>query len=336
MLSRFRIAGREHARRSRGSRAAGSTSSSARIACCRRTSRSSNLGLLIVDEEHRFGVTDKERIRALRGGVDVLTLTATPIPRTLHMSLSGIRDLSVIETPPVDRLAIRTYVTRYDEGVIRDAILRELARGGQVFFVHNRVETIDAHGAPARRAGAGGDASPSRTGRCAERALEKTMLAFMHGETNVLVTSAIIESGLDIPSANTIIINRADTFGLAQLYQLRGRVGRSHQRAYAYLLIPGEHLITPDAQKRLRVLQELDDLGGGFRLAAHDLEIRGAGNLLGKQQSGHITAVGLELYTQMMEQAVRELRGEHGRAPTSSPRSSSASRRTSPRPTSPT
>ncbi len=267
------------------------------------------LGLLVVDEEHRFGVKDKERIRALRGGVDVLTLTATPIPRTLNMSLSGIRDLSVIETPPVDRLAIRTYVTRYDEGVVRDAVLRELARGGQVFFVHNRVESIDAM---ARRLA---ELVPEARitvahGQMPEGALEKTMLAFMHGEFDVLVTSAIIESGLDIPRANTVVVNRADTFGLAQLYQIRGRVGRSHHRAYAYLLIPGEHLITSDAQKRLRVLQELDDLGGGFRLAAHDLEIRGAGNLLGKQQSGHITAVGLELYTHLLEQAVRELRGQ--------------------------
>jgi transcription-repair coupling factor (superfamily II helicase) len=267
------------------------------------------LGLLIVDEEHRFGVRAKERIRALRPTVDVLTLTATPIPRTLNMALSGIRDLSVIETPPVDRLAIRTYVTRYDEAVIRDAILRELARGGQVFFVHNRVENIEA---VARRLG---EVVPEARiavahGQMAERTLERTMLEFMHGVTNVLVSSAIVESGLDIPTANTMIINRADTFGLAQLYQLRGRIGRSYHRAYAYLLIPGEHLITPEAQKRLRVLQELDDLGGGFRLAAHDLEIRGAGNLLGKQQSGHISAVGLELYTHMLEQAVRELRGE--------------------------
>src|SRR5262245_49426950 len=268
-----------------------------------------DLGLLIVDEEHRFGVKDKERIRALRSSVDVLTLTATPIPRTLNMAYSGIRDLSVIETPPVDRLAIRTYVTRHDEAVIRDAILRELGRGGQVFFVHNRVENIDA---VARRLG---EVVPEAKisvahGQMDERVLERTMLGFIHRETNVLVTSAIIESGLDIPTANTLIVDRADTFGLAQLYQLRGRIGRSHHRAYAYLLIPGEHLITPEAQQRLRVLQELDDLGGGFRLAAHDLELRGAGNLLGKQQSGHIAAVGLELYTNMLEQAVRELRGE--------------------------
>jgi len=268
-----------------------------------------NLGLLIVDEEHRFGVRAKERIRNLRPTVDVLTLTATPIPRTLNMALSGIRDLSVIETPPVDRLAIRTYVTRYDEALIRDAVIRELGRGGQVFFVHNRVENIAA---VARRLC---EIVPEARitvahGQMAERELERAMLDFMHARTNVLVSSAIIESGLDIPTANTMIVNRADTFGLAQLYQLRGRIGRSHHRAYAYLLIPGEHLITPDAQKRLRALQELDDLGGGFRLAAHDLEIRGAGNLLGKQQSGHITAVGLELYTNMLEQAVRELRGE--------------------------
>jgi transcription-repair coupling factor (superfamily II helicase) len=267
------------------------------------------LGLLVVDEEHRFGVKDKERIRAMREAVDVLTLTATPIPRTLNMALSGIRDLSVIETPPVDRLAIRTYVTRYDETVIRDAIVRELGRGGQVFFVHNRVETIDGM---ARRLG---ELVPEAKiavahGQMAEADLERTMGGFLRGETTLLVTSAIIESGLDIPKANTVLINRADTFGLAQLYQIRGRVGRSHVRAYAYLLIPGEHLITSDAHKRLQVLQELDDLGGGFRLAAHDLEIRGAGNLLGKQQSGQITAVGLELYTSMLEDAVRDLRGE--------------------------
>jgi transcription-repair coupling factor (superfamily II helicase) len=268
-----------------------------------------SLGLLIVDEEHRFGVRAKERIRSLRPTVDVLTLTATPIPRTLNMALSGIRDLSVIETPPVDRLAIRTYVTRYDEAVIRDAVLRELGRGGQVFFVHNRVENIDRVARRLREILPEARVDVAH-GQMPERDLERAMLEFMHAKTNVLVTSAIIESGLDIPTANTMIVNRADTFGLAQLYQLRGRIGRSHHRAYAYLLIPGEHLITPEAQKRLRVLQELDDLGGGFRLAAHDLEIRGAGNLLGKQQSGHITAVGMELYTHMLEQAVRELRGE--------------------------
>ncbi len=267
------------------------------------------LGLLVIDEEHRFGVRDKERIKALRATVDVLTLTATPIPRTLQMALTGIRDLSVIESPPVDRLAIRTYVTKADDHVIREAVLRELRRGGQVFFVHNRVETID------RQARHVQELVPEAKvivghGQMAERQLEQVMDDFIHQRANVLVCSTIIESGLDIPRANTILINRADALGLAQLYQLRGRVGRSNIRAYAYLLIPGEHLIGTDAHKRLEALQELDELGGGFRLAAHDLEIRGAGNMLGKQQSGNITAVGFELYTQMMEEAVREVQGE--------------------------
>jgi transcription-repair coupling factor (superfamily II helicase) len=268
-----------------------------------------DLGLVIIDEEHRFGVVHKERLKKLRQLVDVLSLTATPIPRTLHMSLVGIRDLSIIETPPMDRLAIQTYVTRYDESLIRDAILRELERGGQVFFLHNRVETID------RLAQKFADLIPEAKiavahGQMRPKELEKVMLDFFENKTQVLVCSAIIESGLDFPNANTIIINRADKFGLAQLYQLRGRVGRSHRHAYAYLLIPGEHAITSDAEKRLRALQEIDGLGGGFKLALHDLEIRGAGNLLGDQQSGQITAVGFELYTEMMEKAVKELMGE--------------------------
>ncbi len=267
------------------------------------------LALLVIDEEHRFGVRHKERIKELRTQVDVMALTATPIPRTLQMSLLGIRDLSVIETPPIDRLAIRTYVTRFDDDTIREAIQRERARDGQVFFIHNLVENIDLMAdyvrklAPEARIGVA-------HGQMPEGALEKVMLSFMHAEIDVLVCSAIVESGLDIPNANTIIINRADRLGLAQLYQLRGRVGRSHERAYAYLMIPGEHIISREAQKRLKVLQELDELGGGFRLAAHDLEIRGAGNLLGKQQSGQIAAVGFELYTQMLEDAVLELRGQ--------------------------
>jgi transcription-repair coupling factor (superfamily II helicase) len=268
-----------------------------------------DLGLVIIDEEHRFGVVHKERLKKLRQLVDVVSLTATPIPRTLHMSLVGIRDLSIIETPPADRLAIQTYVTRYDERVIRDAILRELQRGGQVFFLHNRVETID------RLALKLADLLPEAKlavahGQMRPKELEKVMLDFLENKTQVLVCSAIIESGLDFPNANTIIINRADRFGLAQLYQLRGRVGRSHRHAYAYLLIPGEQAITPDAERRLRALQELDGLGGGFKLALHDLEIRGAGNLLGEQQSGQITAVGFELYTEMMQKAVSELKGE--------------------------
>jgi len=267
------------------------------------------LGLLVIDEEHRFGVRDKERIKQMRKLVDVLTLSATPIPRTLELSFTGIRDLSVIETPPLDRQAIRTYVTRQDDTIIREAIVRELNRGGQVFFVHNRVESIERMAekiralVPEARVQVG-------HGQMREHQLEKVMMGFLEHEYDVLCCSAIIESGLDIPNANTILINRADTFGLAQLYQLRGRVGRSPARAYAYLLIPGEQIITKDAKLRLQVLQELDDLGGGFKIAAHDLEIRGAGNLLGKQQSGHITAVGFDLYTRMMEEAVHELRGE--------------------------
>ena len=268
-----------------------------------------DLGLVIIDEEHRFGVKHKEQLKKLRELVDVVSLTATPIPRTLHMSLVGIRDLSIIETPPLDRLAVQTYITRYDERVIRDAVLRELERGGQVFFLHNRVETID------RLALKLADLVPEAKmavahGQMRPKELEKVMLDFLENKTQVLVCSAIIESGLDFPNANTIIINRADQFGLAQLYQLRGRVGRSHRHAYAYLLIPGEKAITPDAERRLRALQEIDGLGGGFKLAMHDLEIRGAGNLLGEQQSGQITAVGFELYTEMMEKAVSELKGE--------------------------
>ena len=266
------------------------------------------LGLVVIDEEHRFGVTHKEKIKRLRHEVDVLTLSATPIPRSLNMGMMGLRDLSVIETPPVDRQAIRTYVARFDEDLIRSAVLQELARGGQVFFVHNRVESIEKM-ADQLRALVPEAILAVAHGQMGERELETVMLDFMHHRVNVLCCSAIIESGLDIPTANTIIINRADHFGLAQLYQLRGRVGRSAMRAYAYLLIPGEHALTRDAQRRLEVLQELDDLGGGFRLAAHDLEIRGAGNLLGKEQSGRVAAVGYELYANMLEETVRELRG---------------------------
>ncbi len=266
------------------------------------------LGLIVVDEEHRFGVVHKEKIKKLRHLVDVLTLSATPIPRTLNMGLIGLRDLSVIETPPVDRQAIRTYVTRFDEELIRAAILRELERGGQVFFVHNRVESIERMASQLRKLVPEASLTIGH-GQMAERDLETVMLDFLHHRTNVLLCSSIIESGLDIPTANTIIINRADQFGLAQLYQLRGRVGRSVQRAYAYLLIPDQRRLTKDASRRLEVLEELDDLGGGFRLAAHDLEIRGAGNLLGKEQSGNVAAVGFELYAQMLEETVAELRG---------------------------
>lgn len=268
-----------------------------------------NLGLVIVDEEQRFGVAQKERLKQLRKITDVLTLSATPIPRTLQMALFGIRDLSIIETPPDDRLSIRTILAPFDKRIIRNAVLREFARGGRVFFVHNRVESIDSIAAflqdllPEARIGVA-------HGQMREHRLEDVMIKFINGEYNLLVCSAIIESGLDIPSANTIIINRADMFGLADLYQLRGRVGRSGHQAYAYLLIPGEESLTQDAKKRIKAIQELTDLGAGFRLAIKDLEIRGSGNLLGRKQSGHIAAVGFELYSHMLERAVKRLQGE--------------------------
>jgi transcription-repair coupling factor (superfamily II helicase) len=271
--------------------------------------RFKNLGLVVVDEEQRFGVSHKERLKKLRAEVDLLTLTATPIPRTLHLSLTGIRDLSIIDTAPVDRQAIRTYVTRFDEDLIRDAILRELKRGGQVYFVHNRVQTIEAMAdflrtlVPQVRIGVG-------HGQMNEAVLEKAMLDFIEGRTDLLLCTAIIENGLDIARANTIIIDRADTFGLAQLYQLRGRVGRSHVRAYAYLLIPGEGVLTHDARERLKVLQEQTELGAGFRIARHDLELRGAGDLLGARQAGQIAAIGFELYTELLEETVNELQGQ--------------------------
>ena len=272
------------------------------------------LGLLIIDEEHRFGVADKERLKKLRKLVAALTLTATPIPRTLHMAMLGIRDLSVIQTPPPDRQIIRTFVAHFDDDLIREVILRELNRGGQVFFVHNRVENIDYMARHLKTLIPEAKVAVAH-GQLKERQLEDVMREFVENRVNVLVCSAIIESGLDIPNANTMIINRADHFGLAQLYQLRGRVGRSRQKAYAYLLIPGEHIITRDAKRRIDALRELveGESGGGFKLAMADLEHRGAGNLLGREQSGEIAAVGFELYTEMMEQAIAELRGEQRR-----------------------
>ncbi len=271
--------------------------------------RFNDLGLLIVDEEQRFGVSHKEKLKRLRAEVDILTLTATPIPRTLHMSLTGMRDLSVIETAPVDRLAIRTYVTRFDDELLRQAILRELRRGGQVYFVHNRVQTIEAMAEQLRALVPEAKVAVGH-GQMAEKELEQVMLDFIDGKSNLLVASTIIENGLDIPRANTIIVNRADCFGLSQLYQLRGRVGRSDRRAYAYLLIPGEASLTRDARERLRVLQELTELGAGFRVASHDLELRGAGDLLGGQQSGSIAAIGFELYTELLEETIDRLRGK--------------------------
>jgi transcription-repair coupling factor (superfamily II helicase) len=268
-----------------------------------------DLGLLVVDEEQRFGVRHKERLKQMRKEIDVLAMSATPIPRTLHMSLVGLRDMSVIETPPKDRMAIQTVVAKFDEKIVRSAVEVELERGGQVYFVHNRVESIYEIASriqelvPAARVVVG-------HGQMGETELERVMLAFMSHEYDVLVATTIIENGLDIPLANTILINRADRHGLSELYQLRGRVGRSNRRAYAYLLIPPENELTEIARRRLAALKEFSDLGAGFKIAALDLELRGAGNMLGGEQSGHIEAVGFELYTSMLEAAVKEMKGE--------------------------
>jgi transcription-repair coupling factor (superfamily II helicase) len=268
-----------------------------------------DLGLVVIDEEQRFGVTHKEKLKKLRKVVDVLTLTATPIPRTLHMSLAGIRDLSIIASPPEDRRAIRTFVVKFEPEVIREAIEREVGRGGQVFVVHNRVRSIAAMAkfleelCPKVRFAVA-------HGQMEEHRLDRAMSDFIERKYDALICTSIIEAGLDIPSVNTMIVNRADMFGLAQLYQLRGRVGRSKERAYAYLLIPSRRPVTKDAQLRLEALQQFTELGSGFRIASHDLEIRGAGNLLGPDQSGQIAAVGFDLYAQMLDEAVHELRGE--------------------------
>ena len=270
-----------------------------------------DIGLLVVDEEQRFGVRHKERLKQLRKEIDVLAMSATPIPRTLHMSLVGLRDMSVIETPPKDRMAIQTVVAKFDEKIIRSAIEVELERGGQVYFVHNRVETIYEIASRIQELVPGARVVVGH-GQMGEKDLEGVMLAFMHHEFDVLVATTIIENGLDIPLANTIIINRADRHGLSELYQLRGRVGRSNRRAYAYLLIPPERELTDIARRRLAALKEFSDLGAGFKIAALDLELRGAGNMLGGEQSGHIEAVGFELYTSMLEAAVKELKGEGG------------------------
>ena len=269
-----------------------------------------NLGLVIIDEEHRFGVRQKEQLKRLRANVDVLTLTATPIPRTLSMALEGLRDFSVIATAPSRRLAVKTFVSPMANGVIREAVLRELKRGGQVFFLHNEVDTIEnmreklAELVPEARIGVA-------HGQLRERELEQVMRDFLQQRFNVLLCSTIIETGIDIPNANTILINRADKFGLAQLHQLRGRVGRSHHQAYAYLLTPDG--VTKDAMKRLEAIQMSEELGAGFYLAMHDLEIRGAGEVLGEGQSGEMQEVGFSLFTEMLKQAVRDLK--KGRTP---------------------
>jgi len=272
--------------------------------------RFQDLGLVIVDEEHRFGVKQKEAFKKIKTSVDVLSMTATPIPRTLHMALSGIRDISIIDTPPRNRLPIQTEILPLDDIKLRDAVMREVERGGQVFFVHNRVRSIGVIEGYLRRL------LPDRVGivhahgQMRERELENVMISFMNGEYDVLVSTMIIEAGLDFPNVNTIIINHAEKFGLAQLYQLRGRVGRSDRKAYAYLLIPEGSSITEEGIKRLKAISEFDYLGAGYRIALKDLEIRGAGNLLGHKQSGHINAVGLELYSRMLKEQIRSLKGE--------------------------
>ena len=271
-----------------------------------------NLGLVIIDEEHRFGVRQKERLKALRSEVDLLTLTATPIPRTLNMSLSGLRDLSIIATPPAQRLAIKTFITEWNASTIREACLREITRGGQLYFLHNEVESIEKIARELR------ELVPEASirighGQMRERDLEQVMLDFYHRRFNILLCTTIIESGIDVPTANTILINRADRLGLAQLHQLRGRVGRSHHRAYAYLLVPHRKAMTDDAIKRIEAIESLEDLGAGFTLATHDLEIRGAGELLGDEQSGQIQEIGFTLYTELLERAVAALKA--GREP---------------------
>jgi transcription-repair coupling factor (superfamily II helicase) len=264
-----------------------------------------DLGLLIVDEEQRFGVRHKERLKQFRKNVDVLTLSATPIPRTLHMSLLGLRDMSVIETPPKDRLAIHTVVARFDPDLIKTAIEQELSRGGQVYFIHNRVQSIFD------RAGMIQQLVPGvGHGQMSEAELEKVLLGFMRHEFDVFVSTTIVENGIDIPLANTILIENAERYGLSELYQLRGRVGRSNRRAYAYLLVPEDAELTEVARKRLAALREFSDLGAGFKIAALDLELRGAGNLLGGEQHGHIAAVGFDTYVRLLEETVRELKGE--------------------------
>ncbi len=265
------------------------------------------LGLVIIDEEHRFGVRHKEKLKALRAEVDVLTLTATPIPRTLNMALGGVRDLSLITTPPDERLAVKTFVTEWNEVLLREAVLREVRRGGQVFFVHNRVESIESAADKLAELVPEAELRIAH-GQMPERDLERVMLDFYHRRFNVLVCTTIIESGIDIPTANTIIIDRADRFGLAQLHQLRGRVGRSHHRAYAYLVTPPESALTEDARKRLVAIESMEELGSGFLLATHDLEIRGAGELLGEEQSGQIQEIGFSLYLELLERAVAALR----------------------------
>ena len=270
------------------------------------------LGLMIIDEEHRFGVRQKERLKQLRNQVDILTLTATPIPRTLNFALSGLRDISVIATPPRERLSVKTFVREWNDGLVHEACMREIRRGGQVYFLHNEVQTIEKMQAQLQ------ELIPEARieyahGQMPERKLENIMRDFYHQRFNVLLSTTIIESGIDIPTANTIIINRADRFGLAQLHQLRGRVGRSHHQAYAYMISPAQKQLTADAQKRLAAIESLDTLGAGFALASQDLEIRGAGELLGESQSGSIDEIGYTLYSTFLDQAIADLNKQKGK-----------------------
>ncbi|MCW8828600.1 MAG: helicase-related protein, partial [Gammaproteobacteria bacterium] len=269
--------------------------------------RYKRLGMVIIDEEHRFGVRQKERFKALRAEVDVLTLTATPIPRTLNMAMGGIRELSIIASPPARRLAVKTFVHEWNPELIKEACLREVRRGGQVYFLHNEVDTIEKISRDLEELLPEASIGVAH-GQMPERELERVMSDFYHQRFNLLVCTTIIETGIDIPSANTIIINRADRLGLAQLYQLRGRVGRSHHRAYAYLLVPSKRSMTKDAGKRLEAIESIEELGTGFTLATHDLEIRGAGELLGEEQSGQMHEIGFSLYTELLERAVKSLR----------------------------
>jgi transcription-repair coupling factor (superfamily II helicase) len=267
-----------------------------------------DLGLIVVDEEHRFGVKHKERLKQLRMETDVITLTATPIPRTLHLSLAGLRDMTLMQTPPRDRSPVLTFVEPWDDGLIEEGIARELDRGGQVFFVHNRIETIEAIADHVRRLVPRARIAVGH-GQMRERELEDVMHRFVSGEVDVLVSTLIVESGLDVPNANTMFVNRADNFGLAQLYQLRGRVGRSHRRAYCYLLVPDA--VDEDSERRLQVLEHHTELGSGYRVALKDLEMRGAGNLLGPEQSGFVHAVGFDMYLRMLDETVRRvMRGD--------------------------
>jgi transcription-repair coupling factor (superfamily II helicase) len=267
------------------------------------------IGLMVIDEEQKFGVAHKEKLKKLRHNLHILTLTATPIPRTLHMGLSGLKEISIIATPPTDRLSVRTHIVRKNMDIVREAIVNEISRGGQVFYIHNRIQDLEKEFLELQKILP--DVSIDRVhGQMDDTKIEDVMNRFYQGNIQVLVSTAIVESGLDVPNANTLIVDRADMFGLSQLYQLRGRVGRSDKRAHAYLLLPEKKPITQDAEERMSVLESYQDLGSGFHIASHDLDIRGAGDLLGGNQSGHVLTVGMDTYMELLEQAIAEGRGD--------------------------